>query len=103
MKSIIIFLLSGSIAFASNAQPVKSHGQLKVQGTQLVDKNNEPVVLNGMSFGWSCFHPRFYTPGVVQWLAKDWKCSVLRAALCVEPNGGYLKDSAASKKLIRSV
>jgi endoglucanase len=96
----IIFLISISCVVA---QPVKMHGQLKVEGTQLVDQNSQPVVLNGMSFGWSCFHPRFYTASAVRWLYKDWKCSVVRAALGVEPDKGYLKDSATQKKLIKTV
>ena len=91
------------ICVYSYAQPVKTHGQLKVVGTQLVDKNNKPVVLNGVSFGWSCFHPRFYTAGAVAWLHKDWNCSVVRAALGVEPDKGYIKDSATSMKNIKTV
>lgn len=103
MKATCFFLLSISIIFSTNAQPVKTHGQLKVAGTQLTDQNNQPVVLNGMSFGWSCFHPRFYTAGAVKTLAKDWNCSVVRAALGVEPDNGYLKDTAKSMKLITTV
>jgi len=103
MKSISIFLWAISSMFCSTAQSVKNHGQLKVVGTQLTDQHNQPVVLNGMSFGWSCFHPRFYTAGAVKWLAKDWNCNVVRAALGVEPDNGYLKDSAQSMKLVTTV
>ena len=56
-----------------------------------------------MSFGWSCFHPKFYTAGAVNTLAKDWNCSVVRAALGVEPDNGYLQDSVKSMKLITTV
>lgn len=35
----------------SKAQFVKKHGQLSVFGTQLVDKDNNPIVLRGLSFG----------------------------------------------------
>ncbi len=103
MKLIFVFLLASSVILTINAQPVKMHGQLKVTGTQLTDEHNAPVVLNGMSFGWSCFHPRFYTAGAVSTLAKDWNCSVVRAALGVEPANGYLQDSAKSMKLITTV
>ncbi len=103
MKYFITALLGTCIIHCAIAQPVKKHGNLKVAGTQLVDKNNKPVVLNGVSFGWSCFHPRFYTAGAVKWLYKDWNCNVVRAALGVEPNKGYLKDSAASMNLIKTV
>jgi len=103
MKFIITLLLGLAVFYNSNAQPVKNHGRLKVTGTQLTDEHNQPVVLNGMSFGWSCFHPRFYTAGAVNTLVKDWNCNVIRAALGVEPEGGYLQDSASSMKLITTV
>jgi endoglucanase len=103
MKLIFLFFFASSIMLSINAQPVKIHGQLKVVGTQLTDEHNTAVVLNGMSFGWSCFHPKFYTAGAVNTLAKDWNCSVVRAALGVEPDNGYLQDSAKSMKLITTV
>ena len=103
MKTILIFLLTISAMLCSNAQPVKNHGQLKVVGTQLTDEHNQPVVLNGMSFGWSCFHPRFFTAAVVKTLAKDWNCNVIRAAMGIEPENGYLQDTAKSMKLITTV
>jgi endoglucanase len=56
-----------------------------------------------MSFGWSCFHPRFYTAGTVKTLVNDWHCNVIRAALGVEPPHGYKQDSATQIRLIRNV
>lgn len=86
-----------------HAQPVKKHRQLYVDSTQLKDKKGKTVVLRGMSFGWHNFWPRFYNAGAVHWLAKDWKCTVVRAALGVEPNGGYIKDPEGSKQKIKAV
>jgi len=97
---IVLLLCCGNI---TSAQPVKVHGQLKVEGTKLVDKNGKLVALRGMSFGWHNFWPRFYTAGTVKWLHDDWKCNVVRAALGVEPGGGYLKDSAGSVDKIKTV
>jgi endoglucanase len=85
------------------AQPVKKHGQLKVTGTKLVNKDNQPVLLRGMSFGWHNWWPRFYNAGTVEWLHKDWHCSVVRAAMGIEPESGYLKDSAGSVQKIKAV
>lgn len=99
----LIPLLFIFIASYVQAQPVKKHGQLSLLGTQLVDKNKQPFVLNGVSYGWSCFHPRFYTKGTVQWLRKDWNCNVVRAAMGVEPDGGYLKDSSRTINLVKTV
>jgi endoglucanase len=103
MKRII---LSSVLLFSItliDAQPVKKHGQLKVVSTKLVDKDNQPVLLRGMSFGWHNWWPRFYNAGVVEWLQKDWHCSVVRAAMGIEPNAGYLKDPAGSVEKIKAV
>jgi endoglucanase len=67
-KFFVIVLLS--VFAISNAQFVKQHGQLSVQGTQLVDKNNNSVVLRGMSFGWHSMWPRFYNEKAVSWERK---------------------------------
>lgn len=103
MKKLLISTISLLVLIAGYTQPAKKHGQLKVAGTQLVDEHDQPIMLRGMSFGWSCFHPRFYTAGAVKTLVKDWNCNVVRAALGVEPDNGYLTDSAKSMKLIITV
>jgi endoglucanase len=96
----LFFLLSINL---TNAQPVKTHGQLKVEGTKLVNKNGKPVILRGMSFGWHNWWPRFYNAGAVKWLKDDWKCTVIRAAMGVEPDKGYIKDSAGSVANVKAV
>lgn len=103
MKShyLLLFLLS---TLFSSAQFVKQNGQLRVEGTSLVNQSGEKIALRGMSFGWHCYHPRFYNKGAVKWLKNDWKCNVVRAALGVEQSdNSYLKQPAASKKLIKNV
>lgn len=102
IKFFIIVLL---LVFGfSNAQFVKQHGQLGVQGTQLTDKNNNPVVLRGMSFGWHSMWPRFYNEKTVNWLKKDFKCNIVRAAMGVElGDKSYIKDAQFSKEKIEIV
>ena len=99
----LIIVVSFCFVTALNAQPVKEHGQLRVEGTKLVDKNGKPVSLRGMSFGWHNWWPRFYNAGTVKWLHDDWKCNVIRAAMGVEPDGGYIKDSEGSVSKIKAV
>ena len=103
MKKLIFLIVLVYPAFILNAQTVKQNGKLKVQGTQLVNAKGEPIVLHGMSFGWHNWWPRFYTAGTVKWLHDDWKCSVVRAAMGVEPDRGYIKDSAGSVSKIKAV
>ena len=98
-----VFVCCIILTFQLHAQPVKQHEALHVNGVQLVDSHNQPVVLRGMSFGWSCFHPRFYSAGTVHTLANDWHCNIIRAALGVEPKNGYKEDSATQIQLIRNV
>ena len=87
----------------STSSFVQTHGQLSVRGTQLVDAHGEPVVLRGMSFGWHIWWPQFWNADAVRWLRDDWKCTVLRAAMGIEPAGGYLQAPDASKKLVGTV
>jgi endoglucanase len=39
----------------------------------------------------------------VKWLATDWKCSAVRAAMGVEPNGGYISKPDWSKEKMEAV
>ncbi|MEO8237765.1 MAG: glycoside hydrolase family 5 protein [Flavobacterium sp.] len=101
-KLLIIVLLL--IFSESKAQFVKRHGQLSVQGTQLVDKNNNPIVLRGMSFGWHSMWPRFYNEKIVNWLKKDFNCNIIRAAMGIElGDRPYIKDAQFSKEKIETV
>lgn len=56
-----------------------------------------------MSFGWHNWWPRFYNAGAVSWLKKDWGCTVVRAAMGIEPEEGFLKKPDWSKQKIQSV
>lgn len=97
---ILVFLFYTLTLFA---QPVKEHGALHVDGIQLKDEHNNAVVLRGMSFGWHCFWPRFYNAGTVQWLHQDWGCTVIRAAMGIEPANGYKEKPGWSKQTIMNV
>ncbi|RYJ40698.1 Cellulase [Flavobacterium anhuiense] len=88
----------------SKAQFVKKHGQLSVLGTQLVDKDNNPIVLRGLSFGWHSMWPRFYNEKAVSWLKKDFNCNVVRAAMGIELGDySYIKEPQFSKEKIEAV
>jgi endoglucanase len=99
------FILTMLLIFCvSKAQFVKHHGQLRVEGTQLTDLNNNPIVLRGMSFGWHSMWPRFYNEKAVDWLKKDFNCNVVRAAMGIELGQmAYVKERAFSKEKIEAV
>ncbi len=101
-KYVIIFLL-GFLFTNLGAQPVKMHGQLLVNGKQLVDQNREPVILRGVSYGWHNWWPRFYNKESVKWLRDDWKATVVRAAMGVDPERGYIRSKEWSVETIEKV
>ena len=104
MKKLFLIILLSTYCFAGKSQPVKTHGQLKVKGTQLVDEQDKPVALHGMSFGWHNLWPRFYNKGAVRELVKKWNSNVVRASMGIELNErGYLKSPQQSVKLMKEV
>ena len=103
MKFVVGFLFLMSMFFTSSSQIVKLHGQLKVRGTKLVDAKDKDVALHGMSFGWHNWWPRFYNADAVHELATKWNCTVIRAAMGVEPDSGYIKNPKRSLELITNV
>lgn len=105
MKMIIsltlIIILTSFVSI--NAQPVKEHGKLSVEGTQLVNPKGAPVVLRGVSYGWHNWWPRFYNASTVKWFRDDWGATVVRAAMGVDPDRGYLKSRDWSLERIETV
>lgn len=104
LKLIAISLFLGIfISLNLQAQPVKKHGNLSVKGIQLTDEHGNATVLNGISYGWHNWWPRFYNKELVKWLATDWKCSAVRAAMGVDPQKGYIDQPDWSKEKVEAV
>ena len=60
-------------------------------------------MLQGVSYGWHNWWPRFYNKESVKWLANDWSCTVIRAAMGVGPQKSYLDAPEWSRGLIETV
>ena len=72
--------------------PVATHGQLKVVGTQLQDQAGKPVQLKGVSSQWLNYESKTFPESkpALQYARDHWKLSVIRAAMGVDAQGGYL-------------
>lgn len=81
----------------------EKHGQLKVQGNKIVDKDGTAIQLRGMSLFWSQWMGKYYTKETVKWLKDDWKCTVVRAAMGVEDADGYISKSEIEKQKVFTV
>ncbi len=80
-KFWVFVFVSACFLFQSFAQQtvVQQHGQLKVVGNHIVDKNGIPIALHGMSmYSWNNQGLMFYNASAVSHLVNDWKCTVLR-------------------------
>ncbi len=73
---------------APAGSPVAVHGQLKVVGTQLVDQNDVPVQLKGVSSMWLNYESRSFSKSkqALSFMRDNWKVSVIRAAMGSTPN-----------------
>ena len=82
---------------------VEKHGKLSVDGGFLVNERGEKVALKGVSFGWHNWWPRFYNEKAVETLTNDWECTVVRAAMGVDPDRGYISDPQFSTECVTRV
>lgn len=103
MKRLLSLLLLG-FAISYSATPVETHGRLQVSGSKIVDKNGDAVTLRGMSLFWSQWSTSFYNGKNVDWLVKDWKINLIRAAMGVDGTStGYMVDQAAEKARVDTI
>ena len=104
MEKLFLATIVCILHLSISAQPVKQHGQLKVEGVQLTDAGGNPIALHGMSFGWHNLWPRFYNKKAVHELVTKWNCTVIRASMGIELNdSGYLKKPEESIRLMKNV
>jgi endoglucanase len=103
-KQRILFIIALILIIGvCNAQPVAKNGKLAVKNGRLVNEKSEAIVLRGVSYGWHNWWPRFYNKESVKWLATDWQCTVVRAAMGVGPHGSYTDKKEWSKEKISAV
>jgi len=101
-------LLAATVAALATATlhagtPVERHGRLQVSGNRIVGAHGEAVSLAGVSYGWSNWDwSRFYNPGTVETLARDWNAGIVRAALGIQPSG-YLSTPEENEARVRAV
>lgn len=97
-------ILGYTSVFGQNSAPtiVEKYGQLKVKGSYIMSQYGDTVQLRGMSLFWSQWMSQYYNADAIKWLAEDWKCTVVRAAMGVE-KGGYLDNPQEEKENVMNV
>jgi endoglucanase len=101
-KLFLSGLLSIALGFTASAQtPVSKNGKLHVDHGQILDQKGNPPQLRGLSFSWSLWGgTKYYNADVVDWLVKDFKVSLIRASMGVQPAHGYLEEPEKQKQLV---
>lgn len=106
-SSLLVFLF----AMVSFALPTKAadnsivakNGQLKVIGTKLCNKDNQPIQLKGISYFWHCWDPGLYNASTVSELSNNWNATIVRAPMGIDVSGGYLSDPVGSVNKISTI
>jgi endoglucanase len=83
------------------SKPTKEFGAVKVSGNKILDYKGNPLQLRGISLSWSIWGgQKYYNTEVIDWLIDDFKINVIRLAMAIEPNGGYLQFPDKQKQFI---
>ncbi|MGZ3766449.1 MAG: glycoside hydrolase family 5 protein [Mucilaginibacter sp.] len=81
--------------------PVAINGALHVDGNKILNARNVEPQLRGISLSWSLWAGRkYYNPAVIDWLTNDFKVSIVRVAMGVQPEHGYLQEPALQRQLV---
>ena len=100
---IITILFFASNMCVASVQPVSKHGQLHTEGAKIVDQKGRNVMLKGVSLGWHNWWPQYYNSSTVKSLSRSWNISVIRTAMGIEPEGGYLENPVKATNAIKTV
>lgn len=81
------------------------HGQLRVEGRDLVNSCGDPVQLKGVSSMWLNWEYDGYATNfdAMKWMVDNWHISVFRAAMGTEEQYGYLTNDAARENMFLKV
>lgn len=84
---------------------VQMNGRLKVVGTELQNEAGEAVQLKGVSSMWLNWEDDGYAEDAtaLRWMRNNWKLSVVRAAMGVEPDNAYLALPDKAKEQLYQV
>ncbi len=85
------------------ATPANS-GALQVIGTQLCDKNGNPVQLRGISTHGLAWFPEYVNNELFEQFRNEWNVNVMRLAMYTDENGGYCVggDQDELKKTVKN-
>lgn len=105
VSAIPVFSAQDSAAINRNintasARP-SSSGQLRVSGSQLVDKNGDPVVLRGVSTHGLTWYKEFVNKRLFMEISDSWDCSLIRLPVYSDEYVRSRKSESESIDLVK--
>ena len=99
--SIVMVTGSAETAEAAESTPVALHGQLSVNGTQMVDQYGQPYQIHGVSTHGLQWYGQYNNKAAYQTLRDDWGANAIRLAMYVE-EGGYMSNQTKMKQAVNN-
>lgn len=100
--AVVLLLGIGTFAIVYETKPsqtiVEQYGQLRVEGSQLLNEHGDPVQLKGMSSHGLQWFSMIVNDDSLQWLRDDWGITVFRAAMYTEQSG-YIRNPRMKDKV----
>jgi hypothetical protein len=104
MKKVVLWIIAFCLLSLSTIfGQVSVNGNLSVSGNKIVNKLNKEVSFAGPSLFWSNWGGKYWNANVVQWVKEDWNATIIRAAMGVEANNGYIADPTPNKDRVKTV
>lgn len=95
----------GTVVPGDGETPVEAFGQLRVEGTQIVTASGDPIQLKGPSSMWLNWEHDGYAESLdaLVWMRDNWKLTVIRAAMGIEPDGAYLSNPEVAMAQVTTI
>lgn len=78
--------------------PIAKHGALRLQGTNIVDKNGDIFSLKGVSTHGVQWFPQYINEEAFKYMYENWGINTVRLAMYSDPNAGYTQVSKETVK-----
>ncbi len=74
---------------SEESNPVKEHGKLNVNGTNIIDKNGNKFQLKGISTHGLQWFPQYINQEAFNYMKEEWGINAIRLAMYSDKNDGY--------------
>lgn len=100
---VILAVLLGCFSIPIYAEtnsktPVEKHGKLRLNDSNIVDKNGDKFQLRGISTHGIAWFPDYVNQEAFNYMRDEWKINVIRLAMYSDPNAGYSENTKAKVK-----